>query len=375
MLHELKYSFLSTVREKSTVFWLMLFPLLLSTMFYFAFSNLFASMNGFSQIPVAVVEVQKNEIFGKVMDTLSEGEDAMFKTTYTDGENAMKLLEEGEIDGIIYTDGTLSLKVKTNGLSQSIIESFLTQYNTQEAVIKETVQNNPQKLEAVIAAFSKEIDAVETKPLTNGTMDIFAGFFHALIGMVALMGSTLGFNVSANNQANLSRMGVRKAVSPTSKLKRVIGSMLSTFIIHCVCVAVTITYMLLVLRIDMGDKIPMIYLSGFIGALTGISIGYFIGALPRISLNGKLGICIGFTLVTSFFSGLYVADIKGILSVYAPIVNEINPATLITDLFYCLMLYDDYTRYMQKFITLLIISVIFTLAGVLLTRRKKYASL
>ncbi len=375
MLHELKYSFLSTVREKSAVFWLMLFPLLLSTMFYFAFSNLFASMNGFSQIPVAVVEVQKNEIFGKVMDTLSEGEDAMFKTTYTDGENAMKLLEEGEIDGIIYTDGTLSLKVKTNGLSQSIIESFLTQYNTQEAVIKETVQNNPQKLEAVIAAFSKEIDAVETKPLTNGTMDIFVGFFHALIGMVALMGSTLGFNVSANNQANLSQMGVRKAVSPTSKLKRVIGSMLSTFIIHCVCVAVTITYMLLVLRIDMGDKIPMIYLSGFIGALTGVSIGYFIGALPRISLNGKLGICIGFTLVTSFFSGLYVADIKGILSVYAPIVNEINPATLITDLFYCLMLYDDYTRYMQKFITLLIISVIFTLAGVLLTRRKKYASL
>ena len=45
------------------------------------------------------------------------------------------------------------------------------------------------------------------------------------------------------------------------------------------------------------------------------------------------------------------------------------------DSLYCLNFYDDYTRFTQKIITMLVMSVIFMLIGFFLTRRRKYASL
>jgi ABC-2 type transport system permease protein len=70
-----------------------------------------------------------------------------------------------------------------------------------------------------------------------------------------------------------------------------------------------------------------------------------------------------------------LGNMKTVIEQNATIINKINPAALISDLFYCLNIYDDYKRYTEKFVTLLILSVIFTIGGFLLTRRKKYASL
>ena len=40
MLHLLKYSFLSKIRNFNVVFWPLVFPLVLGTFFYFAFGNI-----------------------------------------------------------------------------------------------------------------------------------------------------------------------------------------------------------------------------------------------------------------------------------------------------------------------------------------------
>ena len=40
MLHLLKYSFLSKVRNFNIIFWPLVFPLVLGTFFYFAFGNI-----------------------------------------------------------------------------------------------------------------------------------------------------------------------------------------------------------------------------------------------------------------------------------------------------------------------------------------------
>ena len=80
-------------------------------------------------------------------------------------------------------------------------------------------------------------------------------------------------------------------------------------------------------------------------------------------------------MTSCFFSGLMVSGMKAVVEMKAPWFNRINPASVISDTFYCLNVYNDYKVYTEKIITMIIMTVIFTTIGFLLTRRKKYASL
>ena len=72
---------------------------------------------------------------------------------------------------------------------------------------------------------------------------------------------------------------------------------------------------------------------------------------------------------------MFISNIKGIIADTVPWVNSINPVAIISDCFYCLNLYNDYTRYGVKMISMAIYIVLFSALGVILTRRKKYASI
>lgn len=193
--------------------------------------------------------------------------------------------------------------------------------------------------------------------------------------MAAFFGSISGLYIAINNQGNLSAIAARKCISPTNKLTSITASLLASFVAQVVCVSIGITYILFILKVDMGDKIPMVYLSGAVGSLTGVTMGFFIGSFGRLNQNVKMAISMSVTMLSCFLSGLMIGNMKSVIEMYVPIVNRINPAALISDLFYCLNIYNDYRRYTEKFVTLLILSVVFTIGGFLLTRRKKYASL
>ena len=59
--HIFKYSMLSDLRVKSLNFWILLFPIILGTLFSLAFGN-FSNSEKFKSIPVAIVEEKQNEI-------------------------------------------------------------------------------------------------------------------------------------------------------------------------------------------------------------------------------------------------------------------------------------------------------------------------
>ena len=374
-LHNFKYEFLNAIRQKDTVFWLMCFPLILGTFFYLAFGNLFEQETMFKEIPVAVVEQKEDATFRSVLDSISTGESPLFSISYTDSDKAKELLEESEVDGIIYVGDELSLSVAAKGIKPTIIKSFLEQYEVRKNIIVETATQNPQQLQTVIESLSEEIDCNEDIELSNGNMDTYIQYFYNLIAMVALFGTTTGLFVATANQGNLSAIGARKCVSPTHKFKSTLASLLSAIIVQVICVSICITYLLVVLGVNLGSKIGMVYLSGALGGLTGVSFGFFIGAFGRMSENVKMSIAMAGSMFSCFLSGLMVGNMKPVIANRCPIVNEINPAAVISDLFYCLNIYDDYTRFTQKALTLVAMSVVFTVCGFLLTRRKKYASI
>lgn len=374
-LHNLKYEFLNTVRQKEMIGWMMIFPIILATFFYLAFHNLYERDNLFSEIPVAVVERQEDAVFRTVLDELAKSDTPLFAVQYVSDEQAEQLLQDGDVKGIIFTGDTLSMVAAESSAETTIIRSFLTQYSTQKAVITETAQNSPRQLGAVTEALGKEISAIRTESLSDGNMDVYASYFHNLIAMVALFASSSGLFAATQNQGNLSAIGARKCISPTHKLKTILSGLLAAFFGQTICVFLSITYIIFVLGVNMGDNIPLLYLSGMTGTLAGTSIGFFIGSIGRMSEGAKFGIAFSFTMVSCFFSGLMVGGIKGVIAQHCPIVNKLNPAALISDLFYCLTIYDSYERYTQVTLTLFAMSVLFTAGGFLLTRRKKYASI
>ena len=373
--HNLKYEVLSGLRVKEVLFWLILFPIVLGTLFKVAFSNIYQEDTLFSTVPVAVVETTQQPMLHTVLDSLESNEEPLFSVTYTDEETALSLLEKKEIDGILYAGDTLSLSVAGNGVEQTIIKSFAEQYHLQETIIRQTIQTAPEKTEAVIAALNNTIVGNQKISMTTGKTDYTTNYFYNLLAMVAMFGSITGLHIAIAQQGNLSPLGARKCCSPTPKSISLIAGLIGSYILQSICMVITVTYLVVVLKINFVGSLPLIYLSAIVSGILGVSLGSMVGSFGRLQENTKTGIAMTVSMLSCFCSGLMVSNIRPYLAEHIPFFHSINPASLISDLFYCLNLYSDYQQYFYKLATILVMAVVFTAIGFLLTRRRKYAIL
>jgi len=67
--------------------------------------------------------------------------------------------------------------------------------------------------------------------------------------------------------------------------------------------------------------------------------------------------------------------IKQFLEDHVPIVNRVNPATLIADSLYALNVYETMERYWMNMITLIIITIVLCVTSILMVRRTRYGSI
>lgn len=76
-----------------------------------------------------------------------------------------------------------------------------------------------------------------------------------------------------------------------------------------------------------------------------------------------------------FLSGMMGITMKYIVDKNIPIVNKINPASMITDGFYSLYYYDTLDRYFFNIASLLIFALIMIAISYFSLRRQKYDSI
>ncbi|MBO5372769.1 MAG: ABC transporter permease [Lachnospiraceae bacterium] len=387
--HEFKYTIKNILRTKEEIFWVLLFPLLLSIMFHVAFGNINNTTENFHTIPVAVCleEGAHSESFQKVLDTLSDEsvEDTPFLAiTYTNLENALTLLETNSVRGIFQVDDEISLTCTpstasssnaTLAIEQSILESFLREYRTNAKTITEIAMTNPQKLPEVLSLMEADDFYGQKLSLTDGNMDTMVQYFYNLLAMACLYTSFAGADISINNHANLSTLAARKCVSPRGKLLSVIAHFSASLLIQFICIALNILFMVYVLKVNFAAPIPLLMLTAFISCILGISFGFFVGSLGRMEQGIKIGIMVAFTMVSSFLSGLMVGNMRSIVENICPLINDINPAVLISDSFLTLNIYGVTNRYTHNLFMLLLFSAAFLCIGCIKIRRKTYASL
>ena len=73
-LHILKYELKGGLRSKDLIIWLILFPILLGTVFKVGFGSIYEQTEKFSSIPVAVVEESENPAFRQVVENIQSAD-------------------------------------------------------------------------------------------------------------------------------------------------------------------------------------------------------------------------------------------------------------------------------------------------------------
>lgn len=391
--HNFKYAFKTLFRDKMLIFWTFAFPIILGTFFNMAFSNI-ENSEKLDIISIAIVEKEKNEIMKQSFDTLSneENEDRLFKTQYVTEEKAKELLENDEITGyLVLLKEEPKVVIKSNGINKTILK-YVTEeimQNTEmisdivEKRVQESMQGYPEgiynipNMENIYEDVMKmlEDNQVEFKNISNSNLSYTMIEFYTLIAMTCLYCGVLGMVAVNHNLANMGNIGKRTSITPTSKGRIIFSSLMASYVTQLIGLAILFAYTILVLKVDYGTNLPMIILLSLTGSLAGLSLGIAVATLIKANENAKIGILIAVTMLGCFLSGMMGITMKYMVDKNVPIVNLVNPASMITDGFYALYYYDTLDRCFLNIVSLLIFSGVMIILSINGLRKQKYEAL
>lgn len=373
-----QYRMKSHLRDFDNLFWAMIFPLILATFFTMAFSNI-TSGDYFKTIPVAVVVESESIYSDNFNDTLSSvqmGDQKLFEAhIFESVELAEEAMHEEEVDALFVYGETLEMRVKNEGVNQTVAKHFADQYTQSESMYVHLLQTDPESL-SILSSFEFDAsDYISDKNQQRGEVDPMLGYYYALIAMACLFGSFSGLKETGFVEANQSATGARIQVSPAPKSKMYVGGLLAATTLQVLSVSVLLLYMTFVLKVDLGNRTPALALATFVGAAAGVALGAFVALISKKNLKVKNAMLTAISMTLSFFAGLMAHSIKYLIHKNAPILSYINPANLIADAFYSLYYYPSYDRYWMNIAILIGLIVVMYSVVIILARRRSYESI
>ena len=364
-------------KNKMLIFWTFIFPIILGTLFNMAFSNI-EKEELFKTIEIGIVDddnYKNNQVYKMTFDYLSssENDNKIFNVTYGSADELKNLLDDDKIVGYLYLDSTSHIIIKNNGFDQSVFKYVVEEVNT--------VSNGVQSIEfssiEEVYKYANSLMNSEVKKndTSNDNMSYTMIEFYSLIAMTCLYGATISMYSMNQILPNMSNKGKRVSVSPVSKFKIILGNLSASFVVQVIGVMLLFLYTLFVLNVDYGSNILLVILLSLMGSFAGLSLGVFVSSVLKKDENTKLGIIIAVTMFFSFFAGMMGMTTKYLIDVNFPILNIINPVSMITDGLYSLYYYSTLDRYIFNIISLLIFSFVLLFISYLYLRRQKYDSI
>lgn len=384
--HNLKYTFKIIFKSKSLIFWTFAFPIILGTMFSFAFSDI-EKKEQFEIIDIAVVNnpLKENEIWNTFLKELSkENENQILNIQYTDLKQATEWLEQEKISGILNLDSEEVLIVKKNGINETILKFAMEEMKQTETLLKTIIESPEEKQMLFQQNRNKLFENIEKirQETTNSIKDISTNNmsytmieYYTLIAMTCLYGGLLGMIALQKNLANMGSVGKRSSISPTTKKTMILSSMVASYIIQIIGISLLFFYTIFVLQVDYGNHFFLVILLTIIGCLTGLALGIFLASALKASENTKTGILLAVTMFFCFLSGMMGITMKYVVDKNIPFLNQINPANLITDGFYALYYYDTTERFYKNVVSLILITILLIGTSIIFLRRQTYDNL
>lgn len=392
-MHNFRYFLKILFKDRALVFWTFAFPIILGTFFSMAFSNIEDSEK-LQVIDIAIVEnnaFQNNEFYQNTFNYLSDeaNSEQIFNIKYVKSkEEGDILLKDSKIVGYLELTDKPLVVVKQNGIEETILKTVVDEIETEKKILDVSLDKQMQEEINASGNFSREWYAeiyqnilelynkdVNIKDISKDNLSYTMVEFYTLIAMTCLYGGIIGLVAVNKNLANMGVIGKRIAISPVSKGKQIITSILASYIIQLIGLFLLFIFTIFVLNVDYGSHLILIVLLSIVGSLAGLSLGIFIATVFKCSENLKTGIIISVTMLGCFLSGMMGVTMKYIVDKNIPILNKINPASMITDGFYTLYYYDNLDRYYFNLVSLGIFAIILISIAIGFLRRQKYDSI
>ena len=390
--HNFKYSLKTLLKSKTLLFWTFAFPIILGTLFNMAFSNI-ENNEKLEIINIAIVDnedFKNNEMFKEAFETLSSENSTsqMFNTTYTSLERSKEMLENEEITGYLLFNGEdVTIKVSSSGINETILRNVVDQIQSKKEMIGTLAQKEIEDeykqgnfnidYNEIYANVMAKIDKNDVKlnNISNKNLSYTMIEYYTLIAMAALYGGIISMFTTNFKLANMNAVGKRTSVSPVRKGTMLLGSLCASYVVQLIGMALLFVFTIFALKVDYGTNLSLIILLACIGSLAGLSLGIAVSTLVKSNENAKIGILISVTMVACFLSGMMGITMKYVIDKNVPILNKINPASMITDGFYSLYYYDTLDRFYFNVISLLIFSALMIFISYKGLRRQKYGSI
>lgn len=380
-IHNFKYTIITLFKNKALIFWTFAFPILLVTFFNMAFSDI-EKNEQLKVIDIAIVEndeFKNNEIFKETFKILSDenSKEQLFNTKYVEEAVAKKLLENNKISGYLLLEDTPLVFVNKSGSDETILKYVTEEILQREKIFKNIYTENNSFLSTDI--YNEVLKILEEdsniENISSNNLSYTVIEFYSLVAMAALYGGILSMFALNKALPNMSNNGKRVAVSSISKRKLILSSMLASYITQLIGILLLFIYTTFVIKVDYGKNILLIILLSITGCFAGLSLGVAVSSIFKVSENTKTGIIISITMLFSYLSGMMGITMKYVIDKNIPIINKINPVSMITDGFYSLYYYDTLDRYYFNVISLLIFAFVMILLSIFSLRRQKYDSI
>lgn len=396
MWNTFKYTMLYLLRSPGLLIWSLLFPLILSTVFMMMFGPL-DDMTQAERLRVAVVEMgndPEDRAFQTFIDELSTGDDALLDVTYAksaddardtvqksigtdDAYTGYIVFENGKPEAFVVGEISQS---GLEGMYSSILSMLVDQYVAKSHLITELAKEDPSALanSEVMDSLFATVDATKELQITNDQPKESTRFYYALLGMAAMFGGGIGLTACQRLRANTSPLGARREIGATGHATSVAATILASWVISFICLAIAYAYMRFVANVDFGNHDAECLMTIGASSLMATALGCAISSIPHVSEDGKTGMLTGIVCFTSLFAGLYgqpTMELADSIATSFPMAGWINPAVQVSQAFYSIMYYDTPEPLLSHILALLVMSLVLFLLSSGALRRQRYASI
>ncbi len=385
MAASFRTSLLALMRDKGTIFWTLLFPIILSTLFIFMFSGIEENYAAITSRLGLIESCDLSQAPGleETLDAVSDAgsdEHIVDLTYFGSEEEAEAAAREGAIDAYLTlsSEGTPELHIGQQAarLPMSVLESVLDTYLHTARAMEEAARMHPEAAvsgelaQAFMGAAQKTVRVSYTKTAPNPNVR----YYYALLAMSAGFGSFFAQITIRRLMAPLSPVGARQTLGAIPRWKMLGGALAASFACQLACLIAATLYMHLAAGVDFGDRLLGVILALALSTLVACCAGAFAGTFLHI----ETGMLSGIITLLSLFTGLYgqpSQQLADAVEAAVPALSHLNPLWQMAHAFFSLLYYRTLDAFFRNCFALLAMSLAFFILAALRMRRMSYEHL
>ncbi|MCX8643596.1 ABC transporter permease [Bifidobacterium sp. B4081] len=384
----------TSIRNTSSLFWVLAFPVILAALMLGIMGNLQDGYTAEAQHFAIVSDSNwkaspgADELVSSLSKKPKAGSDdtqLLIPTTVATKAEADTRLDSRKDIGYLYagSDGLVNMvlcdreaasiqsdSTASEGIAVSILSASLGSFN--QAKSARSTKSSPSTQILVRSGgqtYTKQIRLTHIHP------SMTAPYFFAVLAMACLIGASTAAEMIARTQPNLSALGARRASSPSPKWRQAAGAFLASWLFSAVSLLVAYIFVRTVCGVQIGGRDPIALIAIAVGTFMATAFGSMMGAIPKLPIETKVGLVVGIDCTLSAFIGLYgslAMDLNNAIQERAPVLHLINPVKQVSNLFYDIVYYDSLAPFARTCGILVIMAAIFLAACGLLLRKQRY---